>query len=586
MVNGLPPVTAGAAGEAAELLPGRLRKRLDGAVGKAGGWVVRAGDGEVVVAVDAETTVTLTLSPAGTVATAGAVRCDCLLAPACLHRAAVLAAAPLADEEEEEEGDGPGEEGSDARSKAAGETGERPADPDPDSPAGGPASDAMREAAAALWTAGVTALCAGANASALPRTALLHAAHSARLARLHRPAASATRVARRLGEARAADSAFRLGELVADLAALLAEARAVAAGDAALAGAARRTYQPAGPLRLYGLFTEPVVTASGYGGAVTHLATAEGEVRTVGVVAPGGVERVDASAGAGVPGGAALTLRQLGRGGGLIATGATVTEDGRIGGGAGLRTVGAGGAGWFEPPLDALWRRPAAAQVAAAVARPEGDGLLFLSGTVTRLDGLPALALAGGGPVVVLHAPDARPELAYTANLRRLAGLSGAAVRLIGRLAPDRPRGVVALALGTPDRTVDLGLDQLPAALATAAAGPAAPPSGSPLPLPLPLPPVEWDLLSRTVARTVAGGRAVAAVAADPALPGRLRAAGLPTAAACAAALSAAARARRPDALGAMLPADPDAFATAWLAAAVYLSAAARDFTTAAWAGG
>ena len=594
----LPPVSGEAAAEAVAGLPERLRKRLDAAVGKAAGWpVARGEDGTVRVAVDAETTVVIVLSAGGTVTSAGAVTCSCLLAPACLHRAAVLAAAPLAEEGE------PAAVTPEAVEAVAGgpeaDSGSAPGDPGAEDSR--PVPEGQRRAAEALWTAGVAALCAGAAAGALPRTRLLHAAHTARLAGLHRPAASAVRVARRLTEARNGDSAFRLGELTEDLAALLDEARTVReAPDAAAAkdaaGTARRTYEPAGSLRLYGLCTEPLVTASGYAGAATYVVESGpgGGLRSVAVVQPGGPERVVASAAARVPGGAALSLRQLGRGGGLIVTGATVTDDGRVGGGATVRSVAATGATWYEPPLDGLWARPVAEQVAAALAwrdtpadrRPSGADLLFLSGTVTSLDGLPALALDGSGDgsgrTVVLHAPDERPELTYSENLRVLARHPGASVRLVGRLAPDRPTGVTALALcaaATGSTPVDLGLDRLvPGRL-----GPADP-AAAELGTPLPLPPVEWDLLSRTVARTVSGGRALTAAAADPALPARLRAVGLPTAAACAEALTGAARARRSDALGAMLPADPETFATVWLATALYVAAAARDFTTTAWA--
>ncbi|BBA97303.1 hypothetical protein RVR_2979 [Actinacidiphila reveromycinica] len=633
---GLPPVTAGAAADALADLPPRLRKRLDGAVAKAAGWPATRAEGTVRVAVDADTTVVLTLTAHGTVARAAAVSCDCLLAPACLHRAAVLAAAPLAEEEDDEEG-APAEEGEPAREPAPGSESGSGTDPrtapgphpapdfhghghapgsgsGPDTPqapasvprpphtpppsAPPPPDPAARQAARALWAAGVAALREGAVASTLPRTGLLHATRSARLAGLHRPSAAAVRVARRLGEARAAEPSFRLAALVDDLAELLDLARTVrdadpddaAARSAAhrAAGEARRTYRPSGSLRLYGLFTEPVVTASGYAGARTFALETGGALRTVAVVAPGPPDRARQAAGARVPGGAALSLRELGRGAGLLATGATLTEDGRIGGGAALRTVTAAGADWSADPLDALWRPAPAQQVRTALAhhatdadrRPAGSDLLFLEGTVAERGGRPVL-LPDDGPPVPLHAPDERPELAYADNLRRLAERPGGRVRLIGRLAPDRPSGVDALALATAagDR-YDLGLDRLPPG-PPGADGRAALPADAPLAPP----PVEWELLSRAVARTVAGGRAVAAAAVDPELPGRLVAAGLPTAAACARALAAATRARRPDPLGAMLPADPDAFATAWLAAALYTGAAAREFTATAWAG-
>ncbi|WP_328463784.1 hypothetical protein [Streptomyces sp. NBC_00448] len=598
--EGLPPVAAGAAAQALTDLPARLRKRLDGAVAKAAGWPVTRVEGAARVAVDPDTTVVLALTEHGTVASAAAVTCDCLLAPACLHRAAVLAAAPLVEEEEEPQA--PPAQGAGRREEGGAEPSTRP----------DPLGPAAEQAAQALWAAGVAVLREGAVASTLPRTRLLHAAQAARLAGLHRPSSAAVRVARRLTEARSAEPSFRLAELVDDLAELLDLTRVIRAADPAdpaaraaayrAAGEARRTYRPSGSLRLYGLFTEPVATASGYAGARTYALDPGGGLRTLAVIAPGPPERARSAASAPLPGGAALTLRELGRGAGLIATGATLTEDGRIGGGAGLRTVTASGADWSADPLDALWRRPPAEQVAAALAhqgtdadrRPAGADLLFLEGTVVGRGGRAAL-VPDGGPPVLLHAPDERPELAYAGNLRRLAERPGGRLRLIGRLAPDRPSGVAALALTTDGGArYDLGLDRLPPGAPAPVSAPGSAPGradGSagaahlPAIPPLAPPPVEWELLSRAVARTVAGGRALAAAAVDPELPGRLVAAGLPTAAACARSLAAATRARRPDPLGAMLPADPDAFATAWLAAALYTGAAAREFTATAWAG-
>jgi hypothetical protein len=297
-----------------------------------------------------------------------------------------------------------------------------------------------------------------------------------------------------------------------------------------------------------------------------------------------------------VPGGCALPLREWGDGGGVILTGPTVSPDGRIGGGGQLRSVRAAGAQWHEPPLDALWQRPPAAQLAAALdwltqpadARPAGGNLLFLTGTMSG-----GGFRVTGGPALRLLAPDERPELPYAENLRLLASRPGLELRLIARAVPDRPGGVHALAAAWTGHDgervrADLGLRRLnrshiptpppptpPPPTASAAQAP--PMTGFALP-------VELDLLRRAVDRTVAGGRAVTAAAADGELPRRLRAVGLTTGSDCARALSETATDRRHDALGRLFPADPDAFAAAWLAAAVYSAAATRSLLLAAWA--
>ncbi|WP_411112807.1 hypothetical protein [Streptomyces sp. 029-5] len=621
----LPPVTAEVAAGALDLLPARLRKRVDGAVAKAAGWPVEAAEDGVLVRVAEDTAVTLRVT-AGIVASPGDAVCSCLLAPACLHRAAVLSFAPLAVEQEEteeqeekkeetagEEGKagergerretagGPGEAGAAAPASTAGGTAELAL-----TPAQSKALDALREAVTTVLVAGVS------GSGVVHRAELLHAAHSARLAGLYRPAGTAVRIARLLGEARSDDPGFRLSGLSGELAELLDLVRR----PAAALSPARRDYRPEGPLRLYGLFTEPVVTASGYAGATVYALAPDGTLRTLSDVAPGGPERALQASGSPVPGGCALGLRELGDGGGVILTAPTVSPDGRIGGGGAVRSVRAAGAGWREAPLAALWERPPAEQLASALAwlsepaeaRGAGGDLLFLDGVVTGT----GFAVAAG-PTLRLAAPDERPELPYAENLALFAGRCGLALRLIARVVPDRPDRVRVLAAswtghdGEPVRA-DLGLrllnrSHIPAERAGRAAGPAVPsgqavasgpavasepavPAGLTGPAEGGAPPalpVELDLLRRTVDRAVAGGRAVTAASADDELPRRLRAVGLTTGARRVEALTEAAADRRHDVLGRLLPADPGGFALAWLSAAVYASAATESLLVAAW---
>ncbi|MER5533931.1 hypothetical protein [Streptomyces mirabilis] len=571
----LPPVTAEVASAALDSLPTRLRKRADSTAAKAANWPVAVTDATVVVRVDDATTVTLTTT-AGVVTSAEDAVCSCLLAPACLHRAAVLTLAPLA-----EETDGPAATAV-VPSDAGGST---PVPPETGvldlTPPQSAAVHALRAAATAVLAAGVT------GSGAVHRATLLHAAHSARVAGLHRAAAAAVRVARRLSEAGTGAPAFRLSELASELAELLTVAVGLRrAPDPALIGTARRAYTANGSLRLHGLFTEPVVTASGYAGAVTYALAQDGRLRSLSDVAPGDADRARQAAGSAVPGGSALALRELGDHGGAILTDPTVSPDGRIGGGGAVRSVRASGARWHEEPLDTLWRRSPADQVAAALRwsaesadeRDAGGDLLFLTGTITG-----GGFAVDGGPTVRLLAPDERPELPYVENLRLLAGAHGLALRLVARLAADRPSGVRALAAawqgtdGDPIR-VDLGLRRLNRTHLPRTGRAVVPP------VPAPALPTELDLLRRAVDRAVAGGRAVTATVADGELPRRLAAVGLTTGAACARALVDTASDRRHDALGRLRPADPEAYAHAWLASSTYASAATASLLTAAWA--
>ncbi|MFE3829027.1 hypothetical protein [Streptomyces sp. NPDC059092] len=609
----LPPVAAEVAAGALDLLPARLRKRVDGAVAKSAGWPVEATLEGVLVRVAEDTAVTLRMT-GGIVADAESAVCDCLLAPACLHRAAVLSRAPLALDGETAGAEGTGAEVAEAaKAGAAGGAGEAVrvsatgtgdaaggAGGVGDSGAAGGAGEAggspltavqagalraLRDAATAVLVSGV------AGSGAVHRAELLHAAHSARLAGLSRPAATAVRIARQLGEARSDDPAFRLSALSGELAELLDLVRRPADATAP----ARRDYRSEGPLRLYGLFTEPVVTASGYAGATVYALAPDGSLRTRSDVAPGGPGRALQASGTPLPGGCAITLRELGDGGGVILTSPTVSPDGRIGGGGQVRSVRAEGAGWREAPLAALWERAPAAQLAAALAwlaepldsRGAGGDLLFLDGTVTGPEhrGAGAGFAVSGGPVLRLAAPDERPELPYAENLALFATRPGLALRLVARVVPDRPDLVHVLAAswtghdGEPVRA-DLGLRRLNRshlpAVRDARPGPSSPAARPALP-------VELDLLRRAVDRAVAGGRAVSAAAVEDELPRRLRAVGLTTGAERALALAEAAADRRHDVLGRLLPADPEGFALAWLAASVYTAAATEALLLAAW---
>lgn len=589
----LPPVAPEVTATLVEDLPPRLRKRLDAAVAKLGALPThRAGD-TVTIALDDETEVRLHATD-GVVATADAVTCGCLLAPACVHRAAAACAAPMADpapeaaEQPDRAVPGPAPD-------AAPATGPAPA-PDP---APGPevADPAQRAAADALWSAGTAVLEAGVDgAGAVTQSALLRAAHTARLRHLPRAAGAALSVVTLLRAARAGSPSYRTADLVTALTELLGTARRVGTASgaefAAVRGRARRPYSPDGSLRLYGLFTEPVVTDSGHGGVRTWVAGTDGRLCTVDDVAPGGVGRALGVADRAVRlGDSALTHRELGRAG-LAVSGATVSPDGRLGAGRGVKAVTARGAAWTEPPLAALWEARPSEQAARALrstsryADPEGGGsdLLFLDvellGTVRESGGTCLLALGAGGIPVRLTAAHEDPALAYRDNLMLLATAPGTRLRIIGRLVPAPHPRVALLACSHPtgEGTIDLGLDRLRRADLPSPAAPAPPQAEGPAthsPL---------HLLERRVEQAVLAGRAALGMLGDitPETV-RIRRAGLPTAAGLLTALRTSAAHRDRDHFGRLLPADTDGFATHWLAAARYTAAVTDSLCAAAW---
>ncbi|MGW0584835.1 hypothetical protein ACWD25_55205, partial [Streptomyces sp. NPDC002920] len=414
---------------------------------------------------------------------------------------------------------------------------------------------------------------------------LLRAAHTARLAGLPRAAAAAVSVVTGVRAARSADPAYRLPELVDALRAVLGVAHqlpyATGAELTALRGTVRQPYTPDGSLRLYGLFSEPVLTATGYAGAVTWTADAQGRLYTVSDVAPGGPGRATGAADRTVRiGDTALTHRELSRAG-LAVSGATVSPTGRLGAGAGVRAVRASGADWRGEPLDALWAVPVTEQVTRALGG-EGHELLFLEvtliGTVRESAGDCLLADCDGLTLRLAAAHD-DPALPHRDNLRLLAAAPGSRLRIVGRLAAGPlPRALLLAAEHPtqPGARVDLGLDRLRRADLPA---PTPPPAAVPVPDEAPL-----HLLRRRVQQAVSGGRRVLAFpgggAGDAA---RLRRVGLATAADLLDDLHATAADRARDAFGRLLPADTPRFARSWLAAAHYTAEVERGLCAAAW---
>ncbi|MFJ3727341.1 hypothetical protein ACIPYQ_32915 [Streptomyces sp. NPDC090045] len=600
MSTELPPVAPEVLAEAVENLTARLRKKLDAATESCAAGAARAADGSVTVSFGEDALVTLRPGPAGTVTEAGQATCSCLLAPRCLHRAAALGAAPLAD-------------AAPAQPPAEQPEAATPAEPGPEESTGpestGPVpalTEAQLGAAAALWQAAAEALAAGVTAGgAVVQAELLRAAHTARLAGLPRAEAAALRVVRGLRAARERRATQRLGALTGAFRELLHTAGLLASGaaDPALTGTARRAYAPGGSLQVHGLCREPVLSATGYGGVVTHLLAPDGSRYSVSDVRPGGLARARGAGSASVAlGGATLDHAGLARGG-LRIVGATVSAEGRLGAGRGVRATPLRGTPWTEQPAAPLFARPAAEAVAELLADPEAAESALLGCDVT------VVGAAGEHLLVRETRPDApllrllpahpHPELPHTANLRRIAAYPGLRLRVLGRPDLDRAATLRPLAVGPvpgepytlrlPEEWLgraDLGYDRLqgihfpPQAEAPrvvpAAEGPD-PLADSPL----------WRV-RRLLETGVAGGRRAVAEAARGTEPlasyGPLRRAGLTAAAELSAALAAEADRRPRNAFGRLTDPSPDGYAWAWLAAATHLAAAERSLVAASWA--
>ncbi|WP_432083159.1 hypothetical protein [Streptomyces sp. WAC 04229] len=601
----LPKVAPAVTAQLVAALTPRLRKRLDAGVEKvAARPVVREGD-MVRIALDDDTDLELH-APDGVVTSAEGIRCGCLLAPDCLHRAAAASAAPVADPTAPPTTETPA---TDLKEPAPPTQGSAP--PETATPAQRTASAALHDAAAAVLEAGTD------GAGAVLQAELLRAAHTARLAGLPRAAGRAVAVVTALRAARGGDPDYRLTDLTAALRDVLVLAHRLpdATGPelAELRGSVRQPYSPDGSLRLYGVFAEPVLSATGYAGAVTWTADAAGRLYTVSDVAPGGAERATGAADRAVRlGDTALTHRELSRAG-LAVSGATVSPTGRLGAGAGVRAVRASGVDWDAEPLDRLWAVPVPEQISRSLT-DERDGrevredrdLLFLDvtlvGTVREAAGECLVAECGGLRLRLAAAHD-HPALPHRENLRLLASVPGARLRVVARLTPGPLPRATLLAVShptDPGRRVDLGLDRLRRAdLPTTPSHQAQPshqPSHEPSPQRPPThntpphePPPAIDdapvhLLRRRIMQAVSGGRRVLAFPGDrDAEVARLRRYGLGTAGELLAELHATAADRARDPFGRLLPADTGRFVRAWLGAAVYTESLDRALCAAAW---
>lgn len=606
----LPPAVPEVVAAAVEGLTPRLRKKLDTAVESYAALPVAELDGTLSVKCGEDAEVTLTPGPSGTLTDAEQAVCGCLLAPRCLHLAAVLSACPVAEPTAADDVSGAEEEPPPADEPPSTEQGACAQQAPATEALPGPtraqvaAATGLRAAAAAVLAAGIPA------AGAVPQAELLRAAHTARLAGLHRAEAAALRVVRGVRAARARKDGPRLAGLVADLRELLLTTHRLASADPdpALVGTARRTYRAGGALKVFGVCREPVLSATGYGGVVTHLVTEDGRWFSVADVKPGGPARARAAGTAPVAlGSGALDHARLARGG-LLISGATISPEGRLGSGRGVRATPLDGLPWTSGPLAALFGRPLREVVADRLAMaPEEPGGALIGCDLVVVgaagEGLLARELhpdaPEDGPLIRLLPAHAHPDLAHTANFAQLAARPGIRVRVIGRMDPDRAATLRPLAVGpVPDTEatlrlpadrldrVDLGYDRL---------------GGTHFPTPDALPPVEgltgapadpladsplWRM-RRLVELAVAGGRrAVAEPARDGDSRGSavaLRRGGFGTMADLATALTAEADRRTRDVFGRLADADSDRYALVWLSAAVHLAGAERALVKATW---
>ncbi len=566
-----PTIDPQLAGTLTAAIPPRLIKKLDAEPTLADRWTwtattVTTDKGEVVTFVVDNDVVTQ-------------LACSCLLNPKCLHVAAVVTLLEPAD------GAAPS---ATVEPVAIALQVEITAE--------------MRTAADRAFRATSDVLAGGAEAAgAFAQAELLRAIHGCRAAGLHRLASGQTRMLRSIRDLRADRAEFALETLAGDLRDILAVSHALTTGDSRteLVGTARREYFAAGNLKLRGVLTEAIVARSGYAGAVTYLIDDKGRMYSRSDINAGDAGRAagayDAAAGIGD---AVLPHRELCRTG-LFVSDATASADGRLGAGQKVRAVRSSEPSrWDAEPLASRFTVPIETQLPAIAThdalpeeqRPAGWDFLYLEGPLVGGGGNVGVVAQGGIPVRFTTLLEQR-VLAVRDNLVILARAAGIVVRVIGRVRVGTPRQIEILALGpapTETRLVfadawhgraNLAYDRL----SIAAHDPTA------IAIPVTPSPPTADLLAalrRRIERAVLGGAGTLPTHAIGELDreaSQLAERALHAGSDVLRDLAALAHDAGRGATGVRRKLDHEAFARAWLRAALYEDAARRRLGVASW---
>lgn len=530
---------------AAQISP-RLLKKLDADPQVALGWSWHD-DGRVETS--GGETVTLTLTD-GCLSSLDDLSCSCLLAPKCLHRLAVLSVLEPDTGEDSSAGDDGKEAASDVPSPLPSEG----------------LTSSQSEAVEGLWRVAVAFLQGGGQScGVVGQGELLRAGFACREAGLYRAHASAVRVAQGARALRADEPSFSLETWTEAVGEMLLVAHQLRRGqtDTEWLGTARRRYDAVGNLKLWGLFSEPVLTATGYAGVVTWFADARGRLYQLPDVAPGEAERVRQAYRAGHPlNGVSLAHRELSRTR-MLLQGATASADGRLGSGQKVQGTTSGASLWSDLDLSPLWEKGPASPT----------DLIFVHGEVLGAE-RDVLLLRTERGLLRLTSPS-QGDLPGRDNLALLARSPGRSYRFVARLHPRQALTATALAFGA-DRVEEwngrcnLGCDRMHASHFEEIASRA-------LELELPEEPRPFDELFRGLQRVALVGRSAARD--NPELGRLWQSRGQTTAAGLWQNLVQASHQGERNLLGLWQPTEAEQFSLCWLALHVYLQTAGHRWS-------
>ncbi len=434
-----------------ESAPQRVRSRLDRTPHAAVDWPWQLANDRWTIQAGGET-VTL---PTGTITTIEQVACTCLLAPLCFHVLAVLTqlevavGEPLADAEAASAEPPPAADLS---------PGDAPGDDDAESP-----TPTQRHAAEQLRAGLIRLLHVGvAQAGVSVQSGVLRAVHHCRAEGLHRAAALGLRIAAGVTQVRGRSPEADAPQLANDLAEALETVEHLvgpSAVDGFWLGTARRRQWPVRPRRLAGVLAEPIITRSGFAGAVVYFLGEDDRLYTASDVRPGEPRRaLDAYQGGIELGPLVQPGRQLARSQ-YLGTDLTASEDGRLGRGQTVKVVHQGASSWASGAVAQRFASPWANQLEAVFRhattppdrRPAGWDLLFVTLEILAAQGEFLLARCTTSQQVLrLAIGHENDVLCYRTNLQALSRLPGAVFQVIARVELARPAELIPLAIAEP----------------------------------------------------------------------------------------------------------------------------------------
>ncbi|TWT63845.1 hypothetical protein [Rubinisphaera italica] len=416
--------------ELIESAPNRVRRRLDREPDAAKDWSLQQLEDRWIVSVSEET---ITLHDE-VITSLDQIHCTCLLAPNCFHILAMLTQLEVSIENtssENEATEAPvGEESND---DAITVTAEQQV-----------AIQEFQRALAQLMQVGIS------NTGVVIQSGLLRAIHRCRAERLYRLAAIGLQIATEIHQFRSRSVESNPEKMAEDYSHALEVIHHLLHDDppsSIWVGTSRRTQFPIRPRKLHGLLAEPIITASGYAGAVAYFLGEDDGIYSAADVRPGDAQFARAAYAGGIEIGPLIQpARQLARNR-FIGSEMTASENGRLGRGKSIKLAQQGASSWDEPMIKARFERSIADQLNAIYplaelpddARPAGWDFVFLTGVVLGASG-PDLLFAltdyegkDRHQEIRLAIQNENEALQFRENLRMLSCAPGLILRVIAR---------------------------------------------------------------------------------------------------------------------------------------------------------